>query len=908
MHKGTTTLKACLYVGLIAQVGARRQYSLTWHMYNNAFLCGILSKNDPHGWHNLIQLQYMMHKKLETYHLSTNNNFETFASKIEATIHSRERFDTCRNRDDCKPLTTKNTVISVDHINTKNSHIVFSEKITQPVGWLRDSRMCHKIGYLPNSKLSSDFLHDIQFHFIWLVVMDTRVHSTIHFKSIVIPTIDLYRCSFSHVRVYQDNSEYNSKHNKHFKYCGLHSNTTLYCPSRPVWKHFFKTEIFFLLSADYQVDALFTISNCPFYSKLVPPVAYPFRFQSVMYKANAVETWYIHHVVVKKNCGILFATSPLHWISMTVHDGPGILSPVIQHNNYIFHTTTFQCVVLYTQNERQFDMQVKMEFLAVVLQPVCRKFLQGSLFSLTLTDKTCCLHSLCTTKIQATQDILIRIHKVVFTALDKLQCLHGGFSVWTEETELWSICEPHDSNSDIPVNVFSSNTSAVLILYWYPEYSNLSVLATAELTNCKGIVLDPCVYRVHCPFRKSNNLNEMCSKYILQHKTSQISLSYYSIHREWWIQDHIVYKPITNSCIIIQIKNRQGTNVGQCSVHIEVDTVSLNGYLIHNVSARARNSALSSPTVGIKAQGEQFNIWKGKHNIEVVTSGKYHTQLKTNWQFQTKYSPVESWGLSLTSFLGFVRRGMVQINFEGTGDDSQWMEIQAYFTNKNATENNSGDKLSPVNLNDLLSYKAHPLNVLTMTRDGVLLFKQGKATNNVLQVIKIQSWTQLTGPYSSHLKPILGWMVHKYSKSLEEGYEVSLPGLAMKVVWSFNCSDVPPDTYLINGRYKEFQHILDAKPETCENYFKLQTTCQSYSNFKCSEQNMTFLISERKVSSFEALALCYEIKGHLPVFPSKDELEEFLALVKTHYPSHIEGIFVGLNITKQSQVRNFFQI
>ncbi len=516
---------------------------------------------------------------------------------------------------------------------------------------------------------------------------------------------------------------------------------------------------------------------------------------------------------------------------------------------------------------------------------------------------------MCSTMVLATQNILVKIHKIAFFAVDMLQCLHGGFAVLTEEAELLSFCEPHGSVSDdIPVNIYAAGAQVLLVLYWYPDYSNISVVVTAELTTCNQIMFDPCAFRVHCPIGKQNYLAKNCAKYVSEHSTTGMSLAHYNINSGTLIEDQIAYMLKANSCNVIQIKAINGSNDGECSAHFVIDTVFLHGYLIHNITVRSRYSAFSSPAFGVEAQGEQINVWGGRQNIKVTMRSKYFTEIKTKWQFHTESKNqvgVQSSGISVKSFPGFVQRAMVKIKFEGTQDNSQRAEIKTFFRKANSTECHSGDKVSPINLNCLTQNEkvVHPVNLVSMAQDEVILFKHSNIKNTFDQVIKIQTWSEYTGIHSSHWKRNLGWMVHKFSKSLEEGYEVALPGLALRMTWSFNCSGSPPDTYLIHGRYKTFQHVWYTIPEKCAACSHFETPCQCYSSLKHCKGPMIFITSVRELNSFEASGLCTQIEGALPVFLTEDELEEFLALVKTREPRYVEGIFLGLNKTKTSQVR-----
>ncbi len=265
------------------EVRGSQEDAIDWHMYNNAFLFYMYKRREPQLWNTVVELLKKTKNTFQIYLQHTGNSFEIFSNKI-IIVYMKGKRDTCWNTNKCKPLTTESPWVILNETRIENLHVVFTADVTEPVGWLRDSRTTHNIeSYM---KVTTSF-SNLQFHFTWIVTLDKRVHITIQFRTIVMPTIDLYKCSFSYLRIFNNNNNsQNNKLNNHYKYCGLHSFIALYCPFIEICKHFFKTEIFFLPSADFQVNALYTISNCLFHSILVKPTAYPLKFIAVRSTAS----------------------------------------------------------------------------------------------------------------------------------------------------------------------------------------------------------------------------------------------------------------------------------------------------------------------------------------------------------------------------------------------------------------------------------------------------------------------------------------------------------------------------------------------------------------------------------------------------------------------------------------------
>ena len=68
----------------------------------------------------------------------------------------------------------------------------------------------------------------------------------------------------------------------------------------------------------------------------------------------------------------------------------------------------------------------------------------------------------------------------------------AGFTVEGEYKERFTICDSHKRN------FYSQNSSMVIVLYWYKDLSSINATILLSQTECKPIIIDPCILRYSC--------------------------------------------------------------------------------------------------------------------------------------------------------------------------------------------------------------------------------------------------------------------------------------------------------------------------------------------------------------------------------------------------------------------------
>ena len=115
--------------------------------------------------------------------------------------------------------------------------------------------------------------------------------------------------------------------------------------------------------------------------------------------------------------------------------------------------------------------------------------------------------------------------------------------------ERTTICQRHDGQIEQSRSLYSSNSSLVLVLYWYNRYHNITVSLSLSLTRCKPINIDLCRYDILC-LKHDGNMDS-CKKYINSTmKWSNIKLFQYEA------EPFLSFNSQDNECSIVQFSSQ----------------------------------------------------------------------------------------------------------------------------------------------------------------------------------------------------------------------------------------------------------------------------------------------------------------------------------------------------------------
>ena len=86
--------------------------------------------------------------------------------------------------------------------------------------------------------------------------------------------------------------------------------------------------------------------------------------------------------------------------------------------------------------------------------------------------------------------------------LSSPDCSFGGICIFKElngvSNDYECICTNYKPNLGLSRNIYSSGSSASLILYWYKEYNEIEVALNISKSTCRVVIIDPCAAEYFC--------------------------------------------------------------------------------------------------------------------------------------------------------------------------------------------------------------------------------------------------------------------------------------------------------------------------------------------------------------------------------------------------------------------------
>ncbi len=190
------------------------------------------------------------------------------------------------------------------------------------------------------------------------------------------------------------------------------------------------------------------------------------------------------------------------------YDGPGVLSPktTVGNNkgNRFYKTATFQFLLhtwkpIWGQICQFQTTSIKPSLLQIVSETDTSKYTLPNSF---------CSQFWCFLQISATFGFQVNatLFSLSFVGPSSDTCQYGGImaneilaDVWFETNE--PVCSSFNVSQLKGKNLYSTNSSLNVMLYWYVPYSTINVSLSFSATRCKPVFLDPCTYQRACVLR-----------------------------------------------------------------------------------------------------------------------------------------------------------------------------------------------------------------------------------------------------------------------------------------------------------------------------------------------------------------------------------------------------------------------
>ena len=129
-----------------------------------------------------------------------------------------------------------------------------------------------------------------------------------------------------------------------------------------------------------------------------------------------------------------------------------------------------------------------------------------------------CQQRHCLIKVQSQSNTLqvnLTISKITSEINHNPKCIYGGLVIveqmYDYQQEYQTLCECHDGSKKLSKNVYSSNSSLFIALYWYNSTGKIIVSLSISQTPCKPLYIDDC--RIVTFYLKERNQSR-CISYL----------------------------------------------------------------------------------------------------------------------------------------------------------------------------------------------------------------------------------------------------------------------------------------------------------------------------------------------------------------------------------------------------------
>ena len=251
----------------------------------------------------------------------------------------------------------------------------------------------------------------------------------------------------------------------------------------------------------------------------------------------------LNHVQIK----MTFNSTDSH----IIYDGPGLLSSIVIGNNNVYNCSYFQCTLHMFLKLHPEGRQVRYTSwtLPIASGTVIVKGQNQ------ITQNTC-IKSPCVLvyKKYMRYDINATVTQMTIQGFrtHQVECTYGGLlgiegnkGIFKESL---SVCENIDHTVHHSRSFYSSNSTLILILYWYQPYSNITLTLEVSKTECKTTYINYKLIHALCHQQHQlEKIPEECSSY-LKHK----GLFYGEKFAFASLGDAIQFPLSLNNCLVFQ--------------------------------------------------------------------------------------------------------------------------------------------------------------------------------------------------------------------------------------------------------------------------------------------------------------------------------------------------------------------
>ena len=289
-----------------------------------------------------------------------------------------------------------------------------------------------------------------------------------------------------------------SKFTKVYSYCGFYSlfysypnvnNFTIFITKNLL--EFFEVHLLFLVMDS---NLIYTISGSNIVYNL-HAATQVLSYHNAIIKEKFCLNSYL--IVVSKMYRIILKTSTFRQGEFVIFDGPGFTYSIIENNNDRYITRFFTCVLLFLNHKREHEGII--EYTVINVEILQFSKVKNQNIDYRFPNKQC-NNILCLVLIQADQgyQVNITVSHIFGAGKYKFYCHSGGLLTIelldNNYSESVVLCEDHSSEFAQSRSFYSSNSSLILMQYWFGEQNTMRSLVSFAQTKCQPVHMHPCSY------------------------------------------------------------------------------------------------------------------------------------------------------------------------------------------------------------------------------------------------------------------------------------------------------------------------------------------------------------------------------------------------------------------------------
>ena len=725
-----------------------------------------------------------------------------------------------------------------------------------------------------------------------------------------------------------------------FTYCGIHSQFSLYPSSIHIS---FSVVLHRYVPVDLHVAFCVTSKNIiksekPNHKKRDKDL-YDLRPFSVYYVHSTQMTYFTYKICqgLKKYMGILLYFGFQSAGQSAVYLGPGFLSrriDILPNHTYL-DLQTFQCVFLTWTVMRKKQTIGNITYGFRYLPKIELILAANETYHISYpgikcrANRPCILHLLCPDRSYINLTILSYVYK----GPPSSQCSFGGLDFYDFKSDTFReellLCNRYNyfvTTFQLPEQpIYSSNSTALLILYSYEEYSQLIINGSVSVTSCRGVKINICTlnYMSKILYKMFGNENDLDMLRGEDDPTFSVySDPSFNLTQEVWSINMAILKRIGNrrkyylnlfdkSCTVLQFSSNAiwhpigiaNTHVApreHCGVHLLLEATpqksylwqfNINGFLEHNLLKSSRFR-----TVGDAEYTEaSLNEWNYQNKTPSKTFECFRNKRKRICNATSKNKNIFYF---MKCYINTPTHSNT-ISFRATIYTWSHSSVNCVIKPSNVTFQSAIEKLISINFD--LYY------VQKVVRRPNVAYTMKILSNETLD-LKINV-------FSSVFRAKLNWtQVYQIKKYQKQNILIALPGEVEFItlqLYQSNVSKVAEITYSWIDIKSPKNFLTCYFPSSKEAYIQRWEERKSvkgnyhfirFYNKSCmNPQKATRYCYSKLFSWNEAQKLCMQIDGMLPEFYSREEQEELVTLLKIFVTIPIEGLFIGLKTVKHPQ-------